>query len=106
MTRDRALRNAQDYFDQGDFRADLARRVAIPTESQNPARVDELQRYICAEMIPALEALGFGCRVIEQAGASGPFLYAERIEAADRPTVLGYGARHQDRDLGWHVHDA
>lgn len=91
MTRDRALRNAQDYFDQGDFRADLARRVAIPTESQNPARVDELQRYIRAEMIPALEALGFGCRVIEQAGASGPFLYAERIEAADRPTVLGYG---------------
>src|SRR3954468_24482943 len=91
MSRDRALEHAQDYFDRGGFKADLARRVAIPTESQNPERVGELQRYIRTEMMPALEALGLTCRVIEQAGAPGPFLYAERLEAPNRPTVLGYG---------------
>lgn len=91
MSRLNALQHVEEYFDQGGFKTDLERRVAIPTESQNPERASELQRYIRTEMIPALEALGFGCRVIEQAGAPGPFLYAERIEAAHLPTVLGYG---------------
>ena len=34
MTRDRAIAAAEAYFDEGGFAADLARRVAIPTESQ------------------------------------------------------------------------
>ena len=91
MSRSQAIKDAEDYFDRGGFKADLARRVAIPTESQNPDRTSELQRYIHAEMIPSLEALRFQCRVIEQAGAPGPFLFAERIEEAHLPTVLGYG---------------
>ncbi|MDQ4061270.1 MAG: M20 family metallopeptidase, partial [Pseudomonadota bacterium] len=70
---------------------DLARRVAIPTESQNPARAAELADYVEREMTPALDALGFACRVLEEPRARGPFLYAERIEAAGLPTVLGYG---------------
>ena len=106
MSRLRALKYAEDYFDQGGFKADLARRVAIPTESQNPDRASELQRYIRTEMIPALEALGFGCRIIEPPGAPGPFLYAERIEASHLPTVLGYGHGDVIRGLAaeWKEH--
>lgn len=91
MTRSRAIATAADYFDRGAFKSDLARRVAIPSESQNPDARAELQRYVREEMIPAFEALGFQTRIIEQAGAPGPFLYAERNEGEDRPTVLGYG---------------
>ena len=91
MSRAQAIAAAADYFDRGAFKADLARRVAIPSESQNPDAKPELQRYVRDEMIPALEALGFATRIIEQAGAPGPFLYAERNEGEGRPTVLGYG---------------
>src|SRR5690349_4815818 len=91
MSREAAIAAAQDYFDQGGFKSDLARRVAIATESQNPARAGELARYVETEMKPALEALGFTCRVMRHAKARGPFLFAERHEGADLPTVLGYG---------------
>jgi acetylornithine deacetylase/succinyl-diaminopimelate desuccinylase-like protein len=91
MSRTQAIASAADYFDRGAFKSDLARRVAIPSESQNPDARAELQRYVRDEMIPALDALGFQTRVIEQAGAPGPFLYAERNEGEGRPTVLGYG---------------
>jgi acetylornithine deacetylase/succinyl-diaminopimelate desuccinylase-like protein len=102
MSRAQAIAAAEDYFDRGAFKADLARRVAFATESQNPAQAAELRRCLVAEIIPAFQALGFGCRLIEQADAPGPFLYAERIEAADRPTVLGYGHGDVVRGLaGW-----
>jgi acetylornithine deacetylase/succinyl-diaminopimelate desuccinylase-like protein len=91
MSRDAAIAAAADYFDSGAFRTDLARRVAIPTESQNPNRAGELRRYVEAEMKPALEALGFRCRVMTHPRARGPFLYGERIEGDGLPTVLGYG---------------
>lgn len=91
MSRDTAIARVADYFDRGGFRSDLARRVAIPTESQNPERADELARYIAAEMQPAFAALGFTCRVLRHAKARGPFLIAERREAAALPTVLIYG---------------
>ena len=42
MSRDRAIAHAERYFDEGGFFADLARRVAIPTESQNPERGADL----------------------------------------------------------------
>jgi hypothetical protein len=42
MTRAQAILAAERYFDEGRFFDDLARRVAIPTESQNPARRAEL----------------------------------------------------------------
>src|ERR1044071_3314125 len=91
MTREAAITRAEEYFDSGTFKSELARRVAIPTESQNPERAADMARYIDTEMKPALEAMGFKCRVLTQAKAKGPFLYAERIEAEDLPTVLGYG---------------
>lgn len=92
MTRDAAIANAERYYDSGGFHADLARRVAIPTESQNPERRAELERYLTAEMQPSLEALGFACRVVVNPVAKGgPFLYAERIEDPALVTVLTYG---------------
>ena len=103
MSRDAAIRLSETYFDSGGFKADLARRVAIPTASQNPDRADELKRYLDAEMVPALEALGFRCRLLTHAKARGPFLAAERIEAAHLPTVLCYGHGDVIRGLeaGW-----
>jgi len=43
------------------------------------ARAGELTRYIEAEMKPALEELGFRCRVMRHDKARGPFLSAERV---------------------------
>src|ERR1700692_1371426 len=99
MSREAAIANAEAYFDGGAFKTDLARRVAIPTESQNSERAAELERYIENEMRPALEAMGFTCRVLTQGKARGPFLYAERIEDKALPTVLGYGPGDVTRGL-------
>ena len=63
MTRAAAIARAHSYFDSGTFRADLARRVAIPTESQNPERAPDLARYLESEIQPALEKLGFAPKV-------------------------------------------
>jgi len=103
MSRDAAIARAADYFDSGGFKAELARRVAIATESQNPARGPELERYIEVEMRPALTALGFKCRVLRHPKARGPFLIGERIEGAGLPTVFGYGHGDVIRglDAGW-----
>ena len=91
MTREAAIRHVSDYFDSGAFEADLARRVAIASESQNPDRAAELQRYLDAEMKPAFDALGMRWRVLTHLKAKGPFLYGERIEGEGLPTVFGYG---------------
>ena len=101
--RQAAVDRAVALLDAGTFEADLARRIAIPTESQNPDRAPELSRYVDDEMRPALQALGFTCRVLTDPAARGPFLYAERIEDPSLVTVLGYG--HGDvisgLDAGW-----
>ncbi|HEX7890789.1 MAG TPA: M20 family metallopeptidase [Ramlibacter sp.] len=90
-TRDAAIARARSSFDAGEFRETLARRVAVPTESQNPERGPALRQYLEREVGPAFEAMGFSCRVIEHARAKAPFLLAERIEAPGATTVLGYG---------------
>jgi acetylornithine deacetylase/succinyl-diaminopimelate desuccinylase-like protein len=91
MTRTAAIARAEKEFDSGEFRATLARRIAIPTESQNPERASELARYLGAEMQPAFEAMGFECRTLTHPKAKAPFLFAQRIEGAGLPTVFGYG---------------
>ena len=103
MTRADAIASATAYFDAGTFKADLARRVAIPTESQNPERKAELARYLDSEIAPALQALGFTCRTLTHAKARGPFLFAERQEDPALPTVFGYGHGDVIRglDAGW-----
>jgi len=92
MSRAKAVAAIERYFDEGRFLADLARRVAIPTESQNPARAGALNDYLENEMAESLERMGFTCRILPNPSAKyGPFLVAERIEDAKLPTVLTYG---------------
>ena len=91
MSRTQAISAAERYFDGGDFLADLARRVAIPTESQEPRRAADLERYLDGEMRASLERSGFSCAVMPNPSGGGPFLIAERIEGPELPTVLTYG---------------
>jgi len=83
---------AARHFDEGHFLADLARRVAMPTESQNPERRQALYDYLALEIGPSLAKLGYGFRIFDNPDQRfGPFLVAERIEAPQLPTVLTYG---------------
>jgi len=91
MSRQQAIASAEKYFDSKAFHADLARRVAIPTESQNPDRGGELNGYLAHELSPSLEKLGFTCQVYESPVGKSPFLIAARIEGEELPTVMSYG---------------
>jgi acetylornithine deacetylase/succinyl-diaminopimelate desuccinylase-like protein len=90
--REAAVARATDYLDSGGFEADLARRVAIPSESQTTAGLPHCARYLDDEMAPAFAAMGFGCEVFDNpAEGCGPILLATRIEDEGLPMVLGYG---------------
>jgi acetylornithine deacetylase/succinyl-diaminopimelate desuccinylase-like protein len=91
LTRDQVVQQAHTYFDSGAFQAVLARRVAVPTESQNPERAPVLAHYLEAELRLALEAMGFSCTTLHHASAKAPFLFAQRIEDVSLPTVFSYG---------------
>jgi acetylornithine deacetylase/succinyl-diaminopimelate desuccinylase-like protein len=91
MTRTQAIDKAQTFFDSGRFRETLSRRVAMPTESQNPERGAELRAYLEQEIRPAFESMGFTCELLTHPKAQAPFLYAERLEDPSLPTVFGYG---------------
>jgi acetylornithine deacetylase/succinyl-diaminopimelate desuccinylase-like protein len=103
-SREAALAGAREHFDSGAFVRDLARRIAIRTESQNPASGPELRRYLVDEVMPTLAALGFGGHVHDNpVPPYGPLLIASRIEDPALPTVLMYG--HGDvirgQDASW-----
>ncbi len=104
MTRSEAISQARSQFDSGEFRQTLARRVALPTESQNPARAEVLTDYLETEMKPAFEAMGFQCRLMTHPLGKAPFLFAQRIEDPALPTVFGYGHGDVIRGLDkeWH----
>ncbi len=91
MNRDQAIASAGQHFDSGAFREVIARRIGIPTESQNPERGAVLAHYLEAEMRPAFEAMGFTCQTLIHERAKAPFLYAERLEDPCQTTVFGYG---------------
>ncbi len=104
VSRDAALAAAREHFDSGAFVRDLARRVAIRTESQDPACGPELQRYLADEIAPSLASLGFTSTVhANPVQPYGPLLIGQRIEDAALPTVLMYG--HGDvirgQDASW-----
>jgi acetylornithine deacetylase/succinyl-diaminopimelate desuccinylase-like protein len=92
MTRQNAIDHAAAYYASGLFRADLARRVAIRTESQETGRLPELRAYLDEEIVPDVTALGFSSEIFENpASGFGPFLISERKEDDGLPTVLIYG---------------
>jgi acetylornithine deacetylase/succinyl-diaminopimelate desuccinylase-like protein len=91
MKRSEAISHAEQYFDSGEFKRALARRIAVPTESQNDERGQALIDYLDNEMRPAFEAMGFDCQTLTDRKARAPFLFAQRLEDATFPTVFGYG---------------
>jgi acetylornithine deacetylase/succinyl-diaminopimelate desuccinylase-like protein len=91
MTRAAAIATAERYFDEGGFVADLARRVAIPTESQVEERLPVLAAYLGDEIAPSLARLGFQTEIVPNPVSGGPLLIAERREADAATTVFGYG---------------
>ena len=98
MNAEAATRSAE--FDLAELRTALARRIAVRTESQDPARQPELRRYLVDELAPTLAAMGFATQLWENPVAGGPpFLFAERIEDPALVTVLMYG--HGDVVLGY-----
>lgn len=104
MSRDAAVAAAREHFDSGAFLRDLARRVAIRTESQDPASGPALQAYLADELAPSLKALGFASTIHPNPVAPyGPLLIAQRHEGDHLPTVLMYG--HGDvirgQDKSW-----
>jgi acetylornithine deacetylase/succinyl-diaminopimelate desuccinylase-like protein len=91
-TRQGAIDRALEYFDDGTFEAELARRVSYRTESQKIDSLPELHRYLDGEIIPAFKDMGFTCQKYDNpVGSGGPFLLAELFEDDRLPTVLGYG---------------
>src|SRR3954466_7579611 len=104
MTRAAAITAAEAYFDEGRFTADLARRVAIPTESQVEERAPALHAYLADEIAPSLARLGFDSEIVPNPVRGGPMLLAERREEGARATVFGYGHGDVIRGLEpqWH----
>jgi acetylornithine deacetylase/succinyl-diaminopimelate desuccinylase-like protein len=87
-----AIERAEDYFDNGEFIEELARWVAIPTQSQLPDHLPELYRYLREEIAPFFERIGFDHEIFDNpADGKGPILVAQHIEDPARPTILSYG---------------
>jgi acetylornithine deacetylase/succinyl-diaminopimelate desuccinylase-like protein len=93
-----AIARAHAYFDDGSFLADLRRRVAIPSSSQEPGRAGALRAYLNDEIAPTLAPLGFTSRILDNA-LGPPVLVAERLEDPTALTVLIYG--HGDTVRGF-----
>lgn len=92
MTRDHVIHDLEGYFDTGGFWADLERRVAIKTCSQDEEYQDDLYRYLREEMMPAYEDLGFTAELFENpVPGMQPILIATRQEGKGLPTLLTYG---------------
>ena len=91
-TRDGAIARIEKYFDDGGFLAELQRRVAIPTTSQETDSGPALRAYLTDEMGPSLTRLGYDFQVIDNPVPKfGPFMVARRVEDPGKPTVLTYG---------------
>lgn len=92
MTRELAIQHATHAYDDGSLLAELAGRVAYPTESEVPEQGPRQHAYLNDNLVPALAELGFSCQVHPNpAGMDLPILVARRIEDPQLPTVLMYG---------------
>jgi acetylornithine deacetylase/succinyl-diaminopimelate desuccinylase-like protein len=103
MSREAVIERLRADFDGGDFQRELARRVAIPTESQVPESSPHLRRYLAEEIGPELATMGYEVAIHDnpEPGA-GPFLIGRRMEDPARPTVLTYGHGDVVRGLAGH----
>jgi acetylornithine deacetylase/succinyl-diaminopimelate desuccinylase-like protein len=98
--RSQAIAAAAAWFDEGGLLADVRRRVAFRTESQERERAPELARYLIEEIGPAVQRLGFRWKIWDNPAAGAPpMCFAERIEDPALPTMLTYG--HGDVVAGY-----
>lgn len=92
MSLSTVIQSLADWFDSGEFAADLARRVSYRTVSSDPAYRSQLDAYLDEVVVPELEEIGFCCQVLDNPVPEGPpFLLATRHEGEGLPTVLLYG---------------
>src|ERR1700731_1513394 len=91
MTRADAITRAHTMLRSGEFLAELDRRVAYQTESQNPEQRDALRAYLTDDLQPAFTKMDFSTKLIESPAGKGPYLLAEYHETPSAPTVLIYG---------------
>src|ERR1700723_4081070 len=91
MTRADAIARAHTMLRSGEFLAELDRRVACQTESQNPEQRDALRAYLTDDLQPAFAKMDFSTKLIDPPAGKGPYLLAEYHETASAPTVLIYG---------------
>lgn len=87
-----ACARARRTMADGTFLGDLARRVAIPTESQIAARTPDLRCYLTDEIGPSFDRMGYRWRLFDNpVPERGPVLLAERPVDPALPTILVYG---------------
>ena len=86
MTREAAIARAVGSYDDGSFVADLARRVAIRTESQVPASHPFLRTYLADEVGPCMERIGYATRILDNPVAEGKDVH--QLSCSLRPVVL------------------
>src|SRR5258708_6732994 len=86
MTRDGAIARATRHYDDGSFLTDLARRVAIHTDSQVPQSVPQLHRYLAEDI--GSRGLNEFCEQNMSMLAAGMRLGSDgRRLSATRPTI-------------------
>jgi len=91
MSRADAIHRARQKLQSGEFLAELGRRVAYRTESQNAERGEALRAYLEEELQPSFAKLDFESRLIESPDGRAPYLIAEYRENPKAPTLLMYG---------------
>jgi acetylornithine deacetylase/succinyl-diaminopimelate desuccinylase-like protein len=88
----RLRRAVEAHIAGGRLLRDLARRIAMPTPSGDPAAGPALRAYLADEIVPTLDAMGFDSEILVENDLSPlPVLIARREEGADLPTILLYG---------------
>ena len=86
------IAGAGAWFDDGALLDELRPRVALRTASQDPGAGADLERYLTAEIAPAVSRLGCTWALWDNPVAGAPpLLFAERLEGDSLPTVLIYG---------------
>src|SRR5207245_8765441 len=80
MSRSDAIARARQELQSGEFLAELGRRVAYRTESQNAERRDCLRAYLEEELQPSFSRLDFESRLIESPSGKAPYLLAHYRE--------------------------
>jgi hypothetical protein len=87
MSRENALKQAEDFFDRGDFFNLLKHWITYRSESQNEKHPPG--PGLPAGAYPVSQGLEAACRLLDNPGRPPPLLFAERIEnPASPPSYL------------------